>query len=450
MALLPTSQALAVSTSLSPTDSGPNYIVSPLSYFVASTPAALAQAEGMSNACTTGSGLILHCYTPQLMQTAYNFTGAYGLLGGYANAGAGQTIVIFDAYGNPSIASDLAVFDGAFNLPSANLNIICPQGCPTFNSSSSVEVSWALETTLDVEYSHAMAPAATIDLVIAQSSSQGALYKAEQSALLGSLGHIWSQSFGTNGCTDAAKLSKSAFAANEQLYQAAATASVTLIASAGDDGAQEGCRTPSPPFPSVSPYVLAIGGTHLNINGKGVYQSESAWNDQEDTFLTRQGANIPYATGGAPLADAFYPLPSYQSGISVTPVTCRARPSTCTQGTPYSPTGRTTTDVSYNADIDGGVLVYWSTVSAGFYIVGGTSAGSPQWAAVIALANQYHSTNLGFVNPLLYSLAGTSAFHDVATGTNSLEPGLGFAATAGYDAPTGLGSPNVGILIGDI
>jgi len=450
LALLPTTQVLAVSTSSSSTDSSSNYYVNPLNYFVAPTAAGLAAAEGMSNTCTTGSGLILHCYTPQLMQNAYNFTGAYGLLGGYANAGAGQTIVIFDAYGSPSITSDLQTFDGTFNLPSANLNIVCPQGCPVFNSSSSVEVSWALETTLDVEYSHAMAPAATIILVVAQSSTQVDLYKAEQSAFLGSFGNIWSQSFGTYGCTDASRLSKSAFMANEQLYQAAATASVTLIASAGDYGAQDGCRTPSPAFPSVSPYVLAVGGTHLNINGRGGYMSEKVWNDQEDQFLTRQGANLRLATGGAPLSDAYYPLPSYQSGISLTPVTCRARPSTCNQGTPFSPTGRTTADVSYNADIDGGVLVYWSTVGAGFYIVGGTSAGSPQWAAVIALANQYHSTSLGFVNPILYSLAGTSAFHDVTNGTNSFEPGLGFAATAGYDAPTGLGSPNVGILIHNI
>ena len=96
----------------------------------------------------------------------------------------------------------------------------------------------------------------------------------------------------------------------------------------------------------------------------------------------------------------------------------------------------------FDADIDGGVLTYMSVLSneTGFSISGGTSCGSPQWARIIALADQLHSTDLGFVNSKLYALEGSSAFHDIAIGTNSVEPGCtGFAATPGYDAPTGLG-----------
>src|SRR5579875_1003716 len=124
----------------------------------------------------------------------------------------------------------------------------------------------------------------------------------------------------------------------------------------------------------------------------------------------------------------------------------------CSSSVSFSPSTRITSDVSYDAGVDGGVLAYWGAIpaDAGFYIFGGTSAGSPQWAAVIAIADQLHHTSFGLVAPYLYALVGTNSFHDITVGSNSNEPGTGFLSTTGYDPPTGLGSPDVGVLVQQI
>ncbi len=400
-----------------------------------------------SDICGTKATGEYHCYYPALLQNAYNFNGAYNLLGGYKNAGAGQTIVIIDGYGDPTIRHDLQVFDQKYGIPPAKLNIFCPDGCH-FNPNSPDQIGWSYEVSIDVEYSHAMAPAATIDLVVAKSGGNYWILQAEQYAYNMHLGNIWSESLTDNSCPST--LGANALA-QEKLFQKAAASGITLIASSGDSGADPS-SCPNGMFPASSPYNLAVGGTHLNIKPDGTYVSEAVWNDQQDGFLLKQGLDyVGYSTGGQPSPS--FPLPSYQAGITVTPVTCSGNTSSsCKDGTPYAPSGRTTSDVSYDADIDGGIIIYWSVVpsQAGFYAFGGTSCGSPQWAAIIALANQLHSTDFGFVNPILYALKGTSAFHDITKGNNAVEPGTGFAATSGYDAPTGLGSPNVATLIQDL
>jgi subtilase family serine protease len=400
-----------------------------------------------SNICTSGT-IELHCYTPQVIQKAYNFLGAYKLVGGYSKAGAGQTIVIIDAYGSPTIRQDLQTFDQAFGLPAAKLNIICPQGCPTFNPQSSNEIGWSFETTLDVEYSHAMAPAVTIDLVVASSNFGNDINNAEAYALNNHLGSVWSQSFGAAECFFQGDNSQ--FIQSQEIQQEAVDQGVTLIASAGDSGAQEGCPNPTPIYPSSNPNDLAVGGTHLIVSNDGSYKSETAWNDYENSFLTSQHLFFG-VTGGAP--SIFFAQPSWQKGVQVVPYICTgSMPASCSPAASFSPTMRVTSDVSYDASVDGGVLAYWSAIPAyaGFYIFGGTSAGSPQWAAIIAIADQLHHTSFGLVTPYLYALQGTSSFHDVTVGSNANEPGTGFLATTGYDPPTGLGSPDVGVLVQQI
>ncbi|MDG6934267.1 MAG: S53 family peptidase [Nitrososphaerota archaeon] len=418
------------------------YEANPLRMFVSTSVPSIR-----SNICIAGT-IELHCYTPQVIQKAYNFLGAYKLVGGYSKAGAGQTIVIIDAYGSPTIRQDLQTFDQAFGLPSATLNIICPQGCPTFNPKSSNEVGWSFETTLDVEYSHAMAPAATIDLVVASSNFGNDINNAEGYALSSHLGSIWSQSFGAAECFFQGDNSQ--FVQSQQIQQEAVNQGVTLIASAGDSGAQEGCPNPTPIYPSSNPNDLAVGGTRLLVNNDGSYKSETTWNDYENTFLTSQ--NIFFGvTGGAP--SIFFSQPSWQNNIQVTPYSCTgSTPSSCSSSVSFSPSTRITSDVSYDAGVDGGVLAYWGAIpaDAGFYIFGGTSAGSPQWAAVIAIADQLHHTSFGLVAPYLYALVGTNSFHDITVGSNSNEPGTGFLSTTGYDPPTGLGSPDVGVLVQQI
>jgi subtilase family serine protease len=140
------------------------------------------------------------------------------------------------------------------------------------------------------------------------------------------------------------------------------------------------------------------------------------------------------ATGGAP--SVLFSLPSYQSGLGLTT--------------------RTTPDVSYDAAINGGVLVYYTALGTPiWFIVGGTSAGSPQWASIVALANQLKGAPLGFLNPTLYQVGCSGNyrqdFHDITVGNNRLVgTPVGFSASTGWDAASGWGTPNVANLIADL
>jgi subtilase family serine protease len=403
---------------------------------------------------------LLSCYTPQEIQDGYNYGPAYAAVGGYAHAGAGQTIVIFDAFGDPTVASDLATFDATFGLPPATLNVICPMGCPTVDLMNPDQVSWTHEIALDTQYSHAMAPAATIDLVVAWNDSNSNIAFAEEYALHHHLGQIWSQSFGSPECGFTPGASSPWFQANNRIYEQAAAQGITMFASAGDLGAQFLCPTNSASYPADNPLEIGVGGTFLDLSfGKGVtvaspldsapatYGYETTWNDFENGTLAADGL-IFGVTGGAP--SQYFSAPWYQAINRITPYTCTGEtPATCSAGAPYHPTGRVDTDIAYDAGVDGGVLTYYSTIptEAGYYITGGTSAGSPQWAAITAIADQLHHRSAGNFAPLLYLLGFPGTLHDIRVGSNAFEPGTGFEATRGYDAPTGLGTPNVGNLI---
>jgi subtilase family serine protease len=382
------------------------------------------------------------CYTPQLVRTAYNVPSTL--------TGAGQTIVIVDAYGSPTIQSDLHIFDQLFGLPDPQLNIIYPGGRPPFNANNSTEVGWAGETTLDVEWSHAIAPDATIDLVIAASRGGNDLNIAQRYAVDNHLGNVMSLSFGAPEAAISGHGNNFQLRQAEQIYQAAKAAGITVVAAAGDWGdANVGIFNPSGPrtagpnalYPASSPSVLAVGGTYLFAADNGAYTSETAWNDFDPNtcpFGCRYFGQFPFtlATGGAP--SLIFPAPAYQQG-----------------STGY--TMRTTADVAYNAALYTAVLTYVGynpdPSLNGIYFSAGTSEGAPQWAGVIALADQAAGRALGFVNPTLYGILANPAtyaadFHDVTTGNNEDPyPGCCYSAATGYDLPTGLGTPNVANLI---
>ncbi len=423
-------------------------------------------SPALMHAGVPGSCGVLHCYTPQEIQQAYNYNQSYAAVGGYANAGKGQTIVIFDAFGDPNVTKDLGIFDSAFGLPPAKLNVICPAGCPTLDLTGDTnlslnEIGWTQEITLDTQYSHAMAPAATIDLVVATSNENSAMVVAEQYALEHHLGNIWSQSFGTPECTFTPGASSPWFAENNAIFAKAAAEGITIFASAGDLAAQNGCAGPSASYPADNPLNIAVTGTFLNISfpstetvasplqsARGSYGHETTWNDFENPDLQPYGV-VYGVTGGAP--SDYFPAPIYQLIHPVTPYTCTGgTPATCSAGTPYHSFGKVSADVAYDAGVDGGVIGYYDAspaLAAGFYIFGGTSAGSPQWAAITAIASQlHHGLPLGDFAPILYLLLGSSRLHDVTVGSNAAEPGVGFLATPGWDAATGVGSPNVGAL----
>jgi subtilase family serine protease len=396
----------------------------------------------------------LVCYSPSDIRTAYGYPSSLD--------GADQTIVIVDAYGSPTIQSDLATFDAQYGLPVANLTVECPQGCPSFspNANHGNEVGWAEETSLDVEWSHAMAPGAKIVLVVAATNYGNAINAAESVAFQEYPGAVFSQSFGSFESSISGGGNNIQLQQAHQNYEAAAAAGDTVLASAGDWGATNLGTTENAVYPASDPLVTGIGGTEGNPYYNGLagqplptckpgksctlglakvtcqtsgactttgYGGEQVWNEP---FF---GA----ATGGA--ESLIFGVPSFQAGVN-------------------GSSQRTTPDVSYNATISGGVLTYLGFLgsSSGWYIFGGTSAGSPQWASIVALANEARGlkgeSSLGYLNDRLYPLAESGAygsdFHDITVGNNQLTGmPFGYSAGPGYDIASGWGTPQVGSLV---
>jgi len=385
--------------------------------------AGVAKGAGAMFGCQE-PGATVACYSPQQVDTAYNVPSNL--------TGAGQTIVIVDAFGDPDLMQDLAVEDSVFSLPAANVNVFYPSGQPVFDPTNADEVGWSGEIALDVESSHALAPAATIDLVVAKSDQDTDLAAAEQYAVDHNLGSVLSQSYGeAESC-----MAPSTMALNHRIYTEAAFKGISVFASSADDGAAlpscDGTTwIKSVSTPADDPLVTGVGATHLDTDLNGDYLGESAWNDEFGS------------TGGG--FSTIWKKPLFQLLQH-------------TQG------ARGVPDVSYSGDVNGGMLIAWSQgVSSQvgeIWIFGGTSAGSPQWAAITALADEAGHHRLGDLNPRLYAIGDSPlygyAFHDVTTGNNSVTllddnnnpvSITGYSAGPGWDPVTGLGSPNVAHLI---
>ena len=363
------------------------------------------------------------CYAPKQIRNAYNIPRYL--------TGAGRTIVIIDAFGNPYIAGDLALFSKVFNLPRAHLNIICPVGCPTFDPTNPDQVGWAGEIALDTQWAHAIAPRATIDLVIAKSDADADILTAQQFVVQNNLGDVLSQSFGEGETCMAPNI----FKAQHQAFVVAYKERMTVFASAGDSGAAQPDCTGTGYFlsastPASDPLVTGVGGTHLSANFKtGAYYGETVWNNS--------GQSPDFGAGGGGFS-TIYPRPFYQFLV---------RTGSAYRGVP---------DVTYNGDVYGGVLTVSSALNGGlpaFFIFGGTSAGSPQWSGITALADQAAGYRLGFLNPALYAIAASPfyrfALHDITIGNNSWDTSgvTGYSARRGWDPASGLGSPNAAVLI---
>jgi subtilase family serine protease len=418
--------ALALSISVTSLDAQSfKYVTNPPHRFAMAAPAAKAAAFPTPSQCVAAFGLA--CYTPQLMHTAYNIpTGLDG---------TGQTIVIVDAYGSPTVRQDLQTFDAFFGLPDPVLNIIYPGGNPVFNPlQHHNEISWASETSLDVQWAHAIAPGATIDLVIAANNGGNVLNNAVRYAIDHHLGSVISLSWGSpeaviNGGGNNIQVMQA-----HQNFLAAKAANISVFVSSGDFGASNQYPIANAQYPASDPLVTSVGGTNLFMDDSGAYQSEDVWNDT-DPSLCPFGctAGVFGATGGAP--SKLFPAPAFQQALSGNAM-------------------RSTSDVGYNASVYTAVMVYIGFLGPsgnGLYFFGGTSEGSPQWAAITALANEANGAPLGYLNPSLYAIASggsySSDFHDVTVGQNAWFNEPGFPAQTGYDYPTGIGSPNVANLI---
>jgi subtilase family serine protease len=339
-------------------------------------------------------------YTPAQIRHAYGFDQVFFSKGTVPGTGAGQTIAIIDAYNDPSVGSDLAAFDAQFKL-AAPPNFSVVNGDESGSASlPSTDAGWSLEISLDVEWAHAIAPGANILLVEANSASLSDLLSAVNFARRQAGVTAVSMSWGGSEFS------------SEKSYDSYFTTpsghvGVTFVASSGDSG-QNGS------WPSVSPNVLSVGGTTLSLDSSSVRASETAWSG---------------SSGGV---SSYESAPAFQSGAQKTG-------------------RRTTPDVAYDANPSTGVAVYDSVTYAGqsgWFAVGGTSAGAPQWAALVAIANQGRVLNgaasLQNLPGGLYSLP-SSAFFDVTSGSNARH-----YAAGGYDLVTGLGAPMANAIIQDL
>ncbi|MGO4359081.1 S53 family peptidase [Terrabacter sp. RAF57] len=374
----------------------------------------------------------LACYTPALIRKAYDIPDGW--------TGKGQRIVVVDAYGSPTVRADLDVFSQTFGLPKADLNVYYPGGAPqTSTAHRGQPLSWAGETSLDVQWAHAIAPDATINLVVAPNNYGNALNVAVKYAVDHDLGDVLSMSYGADEAAIKGKGNNLQLQQSHANFAAAAAKGISLFASSGDDGASNGGPALAAGYPASDPLVTAVGGTNLFASDTGAYQGETVWGDEASCAVHQPfGCMLgPIgATGGAP--STVFPVPAYQAGVNGNAM-------------------RTTSDVSYNASVYTSVFVYEgfnaNPDDNGFYFYGGTSSGSPQWAAIGALADQQAGHRLGALNPALYAI-GTGAthalaFHDVTSGNNAWH-GPGLDAKVGYDDPTGLGSPDVSNLVGQL
>jgi subtilase family serine protease len=395
------------------------------------------------------------CYDPFQMRKAY---GVDSLIAG-GHDGAGKTIVIVDAFQNPNLVSQMATYNTFYGLPQMNsaggptFTQVAPDGLTPFVPGNANMTGWAEEISLDVEWAHAIAPGANIVLELGKDNSDDALVGALNDAIDNNRGDVVSMSFGESDTCVGPELT----AAWHQAFVKATRKGITLLASSGDEGAaQPSCdgnswvKTPS--APASDPLVTGVGGTELHAAdfcltvlgcnpaanpAAGTWLSEIAWNEGPPfgDFQAFFGSTI--ASGGG--YSTIWGAPAYQ------------------QGTVHGGKQRAVPDVSYNGAVLHGVLTYLNIpgVPPGFYRFGGTSAGAPQWAAIMAIVDQAAGHNFGFINSALYKIGQNAAdygntFHDITSGTNSaLEYDsannpvtiTGFDAGAGWDAVTGLGSP---------
>jgi len=371
--------------------------------------------------------------TPKQVTTAYEVTPLFAR----GIDGAGQTIVIVDSFGSPTISADLAHFDSYFGLPNPpSFTVLQPAGrVPQFHSRNGNRVGWAQETTLDVEWAHVMAPGASIVLVETPTSeNEGTtgfpqIVTAEQYVLRHKLGQVISQSFAATEQTFPPKSGYAALLALRGAYKLAARDHVTVLAASGDSGSTSDTynmkslyTTPAVSWPATDPLVTAVGGTQLDLRANGSRRKpDVAWND----------------SGGG--RSIIFGRPSYQNGVRSVTGSHRGVP-----------------DISMDASCSSAVAIYGSFYSGGGQWTGicGTSLATPLFAGIVALADQVaghgKAHGLGLINPAIYRIA---AMHDrgivaILKGNNTqrFEQGgkeytvPGFPAGPGYSLVTGVGT----------
>lgn len=337
--------------------------------------------------------------------------------------GSGQTIAILELNGRtPSgkmgtgfTMSDLNKFFSGLGLATPSVSAIGVDGGGNFPGTDPGADG---EVALDIEVAGAVAPKAKIAVYFAPNTTKGFI-DCVSAAVHDPVRKPSVLSISWGGSED----STSSMFLNglQQVFNDAAMLGVTITASAGDDGSAD----VSPPiglhvdFPASLPNALACGGTRLQGTGSTI-TSEVVWND----FQTGNGA-----TGGG--VSNIFPRPSYQANAKV-------------PKSPHGKVGRGVPDIAGNADPFTG---YEIVVGGKKAVIGGTSAVSPLWAGLLALINQrlvaIGSKPVGFINPLIYdALAKAGVFHDITSGNNNMHGTGKYPAGPGWDACTGMGTPD--------
>jgi subtilase family serine protease len=426
------------------------------------------------------------CFTPASTRSAYNLQPLYD--GGFD--GRGMTIAVVDSYGSDTMAHDLHVYDQAFGLPPmcGEEGVTCAPGMPTFSQLSlqgspatkstgqgtglEDKAAWALEVALDVETAHSIAPGANILLVHTPTAEtlgvQGfpQMMNAEKYVVEHHLANVISQSFAS---------AEDAFGSTQSLenlrdaFKAAAANGVTVLGSSGDGGTANDTKQPTGqggaliPYPTVEwpasdPLVTGVGGTYLCTDPNASAGSPRTV-DSVDPPAKCQAfpgvAEVGWTFSGGGFSHVFA-KPAYQSTLPAGSTAIGAM-----RGVP---------DIGLQASAGTGALVYLSLppdglgglrcgsapCSTGWYDIGGTSLSCPQWAGLVAIADQINGGGLGLINPALYRIASDPAryaqdFYDVTTGNNTADPSVpGYPATPGWDPITGLGTPNAARLLPDL
>jgi subtilase family serine protease len=339
---------------------------------------------------------------PSQIQAVYNLSG----LSPSSGAGAGQIIAIVDAFHDPNALSDLNTFNAQYGYATLSTCTSLTQSGPCFlqadpQGTPRVNSSWVLEESLDIEWAHAEAPAAKIVLVEAASNSFTNLFNAVVYA---------------NGLP-ATEVSMS-WGGSEFSSEASTDPDMThagtfYTVSSGDSG--HGTQ-----YPAASPNVIAVGGTTLNgCSGTSCagFTGESAWS----------------GSGGG--ASTVEPIPGYQTGYTG-PVFGASTISGLTGAKRGIP------DVSFEANQSTGVSIFDSTKiqgQSGWFTVGGTSIGAPNWAGILAAGTAAGKTALQG-DAAIYSGGFSTNLRDITSGTNGT-CGTDCTAGTGYDLVTGLGSP---------
>ena len=343
--------------------------------------------------------------TPTQIRHAYGFDNIRFSGGTIVGDGAGTTIAIVDAFDDPNIVTDLHKFDSQFGLPDPIFTKVNQNGGITFPAPDS---GWITEIALDVEWAHAIAPKANILLVEANSSSYADLLTAVDYARNAPGVVAVSMSWSSREFVGETGL-------DFHFTTPVGHAGVTFLASSGDYGAP-------PSYPSISPNVVSVGGTSLYCDPAGNVTSETGWNG---------------SGGGESLYES---QPAYQSGFVI-----------------QSSTKRTSPDVAYNSSPSTGFPVYDSYNNgnnAPWGQWGGTSAAAPQWAALVAIADQGRLiAGLGTLDganqtlPMLYSFS-SGDYRDIVSGVSTGTPA--YAAVPGYDLVTGRGTPVANQVVNDL